>query len=171
MIALKVVLSGEVDLTIARVSYTPSRARVVDFSPRYYSDGTGLVTKDISKTHLADFAQSAIAVLENSSTIAALRHYLPDAELVGVESYQEALQILEAGQADAFAADSSLLTGWVQEHPQYKHLAFYLSGESLAIVMPKGLQYKELRGKVNQAISDWQQSGWLRQRADYWGLP
>jgi polar amino acid transport system substrate-binding protein len=42
--------------------------------------------------------------------------------------------------------------------------------QALAVVMPKGLQYKELRAKVNRAIADWKESGWLQERIEYWGL-
>ncbi|MEN9565215.1 MAG: glutamine-binding protein of glutamine transporter, partial [Cyanobacteriota bacterium] len=41
---------------------------------------------------------------------------------------------------------------------------------ALAIVMPKGLQYQELRTKVNRAIANWKKSGWLQERIEYWGL-
>ncbi|MBR8826382.1 MAG: transporter substrate-binding domain-containing protein [Gomphosphaeria aponina SAG 52.96 = DSM 107014] len=168
---LEIVMEGKVDLAIARVTLTASRNRLVDFSPYYYLDGTGLVTKSEQVKTLRDLATKKIAVLNNSSTIAVVNHELPNAQLIGVNSYQEALELLEAGKADGFAADQSLLTGWVQEYPQYRLLPQRLSGEALGIVMPKGLQYLELRSKVNEAIARWQKSGWLRERATYWGLP
>jgi polar amino acid transport system substrate-binding protein len=37
--------------------------------------------------------------------------------------------------------------------------------------MPKGLQYAQLHSRVNQAIAQWHQEGWLQERAEYWGLP
>ena len=100
-----------------------------------------------------------------------LRSALPRVRLIGVNSYQEALALLEAGGADAFAADNSLLAGWVQEYPNYRQLPVRLSARLLCVVMPKGLQYVKLRDRVNQAIARWQKSGWLRERAAYWGLP
>jgi polar amino acid transport system substrate-binding protein len=33
------------------------------------------------------------------------------------------------------------------------------------------MQYRELRTKINEAIVRWEKSGWLRERAIYWGLP
>ncbi len=168
---LDAVMTGTVDLTIARVTATASRFRLVDFSPYYYLDGTGLVTKDASVQQLKDLASGEIAVLNSSSTIAVVRNQLPNAQLVGVNSYEEALTLLEAGKTDAFAADNSVLTGWVQEYPQYRRLPVRLSGEALCVVMPKGLQYVDLRTRVDQAIARWRKSGWLQERATYWGLP
>lgn len=167
---LQVVLNDEVDLAIARVSVTTPRARIVDFSPYYYLDGTSIVTKNPEIKSIHGLTRSKIAVLKNSVTIAVLRNKLPQAKLVGVDSYQEALQLIETNQADAFAGDRSILTGWIQEYPTYKLLPERLSGAALAIVMPKGLQYKELRFQVNQAISRWRKSGWLDERIEYWGL-
>jgi len=167
---LKMVLEGKVDLAIARVTQTESRSRMVYLSIPYYLDGTGLITKDNSIRQLSDLATKKIALLKDSSTIAVVRHALPESQLVGVDSYQEALALLEDGSADAFAADRSVLTGWVQEYPQYQILPVWLSGEALSIVMPKGLQYNQLHRQVNEAITKWQAEGWLAERAAAWGL-
>ena len=120
---------------------------------------------------LSDLDRAEIAVLKDSSTIAIVQNQLPNAKLVGVDSYQEALNLLEMGATDAFAGDRTLLTGWVQEYPQYRQLAVKLSGEALCIVMPRGLQYQELHQQVDRAIALWQKSGWLQERVKYWGLP
>ena len=167
---LQVVLEDEVDLAIARVAVTTPRSRIVDFSPYYYLDGTGVVTKDTEINNLDGLTNSRIAVLENSATIAVIRNRLPNASLIGADSYQEALELIETNRADAFAGDRSVLTGWVQEYPSYKLLPERLSGAALAVVMPKGLQYQELREKVDRAIARWQESGWLEERIEYWGL-
>ena len=167
---LQVILEDKADIAIARVAVTTSRSRIVDFSPYYYLDGTGIVTKNIEINNIRGLNRSRIAVLNNSATIAVIRNQLPDATLIGADSYQAALELLETNQADAFASDRSILTGWIQEYPAYKLLPERLSGAALAIVMPKGLQYQELRSKVNRAIANWKKSGWLEERIEYWGL-
>lgn len=168
---LSVVLDKKVDFAIARVTATESRSRIVSFSVPYYLDSTVLVTKDASVQQLSDLAKQKVAVLNNSSTIAKVRYYVPNAELVGVNSYDEAREGIENNAAVAFAADASVLSGWVQQYPQYRLLAIKLSTEPLSVVMPKGLQYDELRRNVNQAIARYLAEGWLKQRSEYWGLP
>ncbi len=168
---LSVVLNGKVDLTIARVTATASRARIVSFSMPYYLDGTLLVTKDTSLQKLKDLSQQKIAVLKNSSTIANIKFYVPSAELVGVESYEEGRSLLERNAAIAFAADATVLTGWVQKYPEYRLIPIKLSTEPLSVVMPKGLQYDKLRREVNSAIANYLSTGWLQQRIAHWGLP
>ena len=168
---LNAVLAGKVDLAIARVTATESRTRLVSFSTPYYMDGIAFVTKDASVQRLSDIQQGKIALLYGSSTIAKVRYQLPTARLIGVASYQEARSLLESGGAVAFAADVSVLTGWVQEYPQYRIVPTLLSAEPLSVVMPKGVQYDDLRRRVNEAIDRWKTDGWLQQRAVYWGLP
>ena len=167
---LQVILEDEVDLAIARVAVTTPRSRIVDFSPYYYLDGTGIVTKNTEIENTDDLTQSRIAVLENSATIAVVRNRLPNATLIGADSYQQALELIETDRADAFASDRSILTGWVQEYPTYNLLPERLSGAGLAVVMPKGLQYRELRSQIDSAIAKWKKSGWLEERVEYWGL-
>ncbi|MGB5898037.1 MAG: transporter substrate-binding domain-containing protein [Geitlerinemataceae cyanobacterium] len=168
---LRVVMDGEVDLAIAGVTATESRARVVSFSSPYYLDGVTFVTSDAALQNLENLANRTVALLDGSSTLAAMRYFLPEAQLVGVESYPAAIALLEAGEADVFAADASILAGWVQEFPRYRLLPFQLSVEPLCVVMPKGLQYDELRRRVQGAIDGWEAEGWLREQAAYWGLP
>ncbi|MHC0064898.1 transporter substrate-binding domain-containing protein [Nostoc sp. UIC 10890] len=168
---LSVVLDKKVDFAIARITATESRSRIVSFSVPYYLDGTVLVTKDTSVQKLSDLAKQKIAVLNNSSTIAQVRYYVPNSELVGVNSYQEARDEIENNVVAAFAADASVLSGWVQEYPQYRLLPTKLSTEPLSVVTPKGLQYDEFRRSINQAIARYLEEGWLQQRSQYWGLP
>jgi len=167
---LKAVLNGDVDIAIAHVSQTPARSRLVVFSPYYYLARTAFVSKDEDIKQLQDIRSGKIAVLNESSTIAEVRFRLPQAQLVGVDSYQQALSLLEAGKAAAFAGDETVLTGWVQQYSQYHLLSQRIGGEALAVVMPKGLQYTALHQKVNQTIRQLRESGWLQQKAKEWGL-
>lgn len=168
---LPTVLSGQVDLAIARVTATESRSRLVSFSLPYYLDGTALVTKAPAIKRLADLNNRPIAALNGSSTIATVRYLVPNADLVGVDSYAAGYSLVESGKAVAFAADASVLSGWVKEYPQYRLLPTLLSAEPLCVVLPKGVQYDDLRRQVNSAIARWHSEGWLQQRAVYWGLP
>ncbi len=167
---LPVVFNHQVDLAIAGVTATESRSRIVSFSVPYYYDGAAIVTKNTSIQEIKDLEKRKIGVLNNSSTIRYLKYFIPSAELVGINSYAQAWKKIESNQVDAFAADFSVLSGWVQTYPQYRILPTKLSAEPLSVVMPKGLQYDELRRKVNEAIARYTVTGWLKERIEYWGL-
>ncbi len=167
---LKVVIDGTVDITIARVTITPNRSRVIDFSSSYYADGTGIITDRSNISKNRDLIGKKVAVLERSSTIASLQYIIPEAQLIGVNSYQQARDLLASGKVVAIAADRSLLVGWVRDNPSYHLLPDKLSVESLGIVIPKGTKYIPLLDLVNRSIASWQASGWLEERIRYWGL-
>jgi polar amino acid transport system substrate-binding protein len=168
---LAAVLDGHADLAIAHITATSLRSRLVSFSLPYYTDGTALVTKDPMVRSLTDLTHQTIAVLNHSSAVEVLRYRLPQATLVAVDSYDAAQTLLQQGGAIAFAADASVLTGWVQDLPAYRRLPEILTAEPLCIVIPKGIQYNDLRQRVNERLAQWQTDGWLRERATYWGLP
>lgn len=166
---LSIVINDEVDLVIANVIINPSRQRIVNFSIDYYFDSIAIITKK-NQLQLSNISTMRIAVLNNSATIDEIKSSFPNAKLIGVASYQEALSFLENNQADSFIGNLTILSGWVQEYPQYQILPPRLSGYPLGIVMPKGLQYQELRTKVNETIQQWKKEGWLEKRAKFWGL-
>lgn len=168
---LQIVIDEKVDFAIARVTVNSSRARIVAFSEPYYLDGTGFVTKNSAIRSEQELTNQTVAVLNHASTIATLKYRFPQLQLVGVDSYAAGKQLLESETAIAFAADASILAGWVQEFPEYRVLPFRVSTEPLAIVFPKGLEADQLRRSVDQLIRRWKAEGWLQQRANYWGLP
>ncbi|WP_066424459.1 transporter substrate-binding domain-containing protein [Anabaena sp. 4-3] len=167
---LPLVYNHQVDMAIARVTATESRSRLVSFSVPYYYDGTVIVTNNDSIKQLSDLKRQKIAILNHSSTIADIRYYIPEAKLVGVSSYAEAQDKIENQAVVGFAADASVLSGWVRENNQYRILPTKLSTAPLSVVMPKGLQYDEMRRKVNEAIASYIGKGWLKERIEYWGL-
>ena len=167
---LPLVFNQQVDLAIAGVTATESRSRIVSFSVPYYYDGAGIVTKNTAIQTLEDVSKRKIAILNHSSTIGYLKYFTPSAELVSVDSYAQGWEKIESNQVDGFAADLSILSGWVQVHPEYHILPTKLSAQPLSVVMPKGLQYDELRRNVNEAIARYTVTGWLKERIEYWGL-
>jgi polar amino acid transport system substrate-binding protein len=166
---LNAVISGRVDLAIAQITTTNSRSRLVEFSIPYYADGMSLVTKNLATT--SEITNQSIAVINGSSTAGEIKFRFPQAQLVLVNSYQGAKEMLDRGEAIAFAGDTSVLTGWVQTYPEYRLFSrLELYSNSLAIAMPKGDQYQDLRQQINILITRYQQEGWLQERIRYWGL-
>ena len=165
------VLDGEVDIAIAGIAATPMRQRIVNFSEPYYLDGTALITNNSSIQNLADLETAAIAVIEGSEAVSTTNYVLPEATLVGVSSYQTALEAIESGRVSAVAGDVTVMTGWIQEYPEYRLLPDLLTVEPLAVVTPKGNQYTTLRQFLDSTIVEWHEDGWLEERATYWGLP
>jgi polar amino acid transport system substrate-binding protein len=167
---LSAIWSDRVDLVVAHLTVTRNRSRLIDFTVPYYTDSTAVIVRRDTKN--AHFSQNgAIAVIKGSSTIAVLQYLAPKAQLIGVNSYQAGLEALQADKVQAFAGDNSALVQWLKEHPDFERVKGLTSSHSLAIALPRGLQYEDLRAKVLQAVEKWRKNGWLRERATYWGLP
>jgi polar amino acid transport system substrate-binding protein len=168
---LEAVVRGEVDLAIAQVGITRERSRWVNFSPPYYFDGTAVaVAKDPRWQSWSDLTSHPVAVLQGSAAILHLNALLPEAELIPVESYQDGVTILKEDLVVGFAADVTVLTGWVQMHPSYQVLG-PLSSVGLGVAMPKGIESSDLTRQVSQTVESLRTSGWLEDRIRYWGLP
>ncbi len=160
-----------VDLVIANLSIGVPRARAVDFSFPYLTVNQAVLLKRESTLRtLSDLQRVRLAVLSGSSNERAIRAFLPGAGLVPVASYQEGVQALETGRADGFAADGTVLGGWVQDRPAYRLLSSELDTSGLAVAMPRGLQNDSLRRWVNGQIERLLKQGWLAERARIWGL-
>ncbi len=168
---LAAVMNNEVDMAIAGVAVTPMRTRVVNFSLPYYLDGTALITQQSEIESITDLNHAAIAVINGSDAVPTLQYYLPQVLLQEVTSYQAALEASASGQVEAVAGDVTVLTGWVQEYPEYRLLPEVLTAEPLAIVLPKGTAHMSLLRFVNESIATWHQEGWLEEKATFWGLP
>ncbi|MGB3200112.1 MAG: transporter substrate-binding domain-containing protein [Nodosilinea sp.] len=168
---LLAVLEDRVDVAIAGVTLTPSRQRLVSFSPPYYLDGAGVLVRDSQLQSLEDLQRRQLGVLQGASTVAVVRYLLPQTSLTPVQSYSEALSRLSSGQIDGFAGDVTVLTGLQQVYNGYYLVPSLLSAEPLAIALPKGTQYTDLRTLVSETVLQWHQTGWLEDRATFWGLP
>lgn len=168
---LLAVLEDRVDVAIAGITQTPGRQRLVSFSPPYYLDGAAVLVRDPDRQSLEALQRRRLGVLQGSSTVAVVRYLLPQTTLAPLQSYQEALSRLSDGQIDGFAGDVTVLTGWQQVYDGYYLVPKLLSVEPLAIALPKGTQYTDLRTIVSETVLQWHQTGWLEDRATFWGLP
>lgn len=168
---LTVVTSGAVDLAIAHLTLTENRMRLVSFSEPYYRNGTGILTQNPRWNSLQTLYRQSVAVLQPSVTLAYLQSALPKAQLVGVSSYGAAQRLLETAQVQAMVGDRIVLLGLARHNPQYLFFSTQLTVQPLAIALPKGVQYEPLRNRVNAALRQWQQEGWLERQRQTWGLP
>lgn len=167
---LNALLTGQVDLVIAHLTPTADRRRLVQFSPVYHFSGTALITEQPDLARHTDWQDRRLGVIAHSSSIDIARSHLPRLELVPYPSYQAALLGTQQGEIDGFAGDSTVLSGWLQEHPSFQRVGPLLSASPLAIAFPKGQQHESLRQALQETLSQWQQSGNLRELAQTWQL-
>ncbi len=152
---LAAVISGQVDMAIAQISVTGSRARLVDFSEPYFVEETVVMgRKGTERSQLR-----RVAVLKGSSAIVALQQFLPQAERLGVASYEAAQQALVQRQVDGVAGDRLAWAAWLAAHPEWEILGKPIASWPMAIALPKGLQHSAWRSRVRQTLQTLRQEG------------
>lgn len=158
---------NRVDMVIAQMTVTGNRQRLVVFSPSYYTDRT--VILHAPQTNLATLPHPRVAVLQHSSNISVLQMTLPQAQPIAVSSYAEGFLALTARKVDGMILDGVASLPWLQQNPHFTaHPTPHFF--SLAIALPQGLQYAELRQKVTDTLALLKAEGWLSQRQQFWGL-
>ena len=110
--------AGKIDMLCGATTRTLSRAQIIGFTQSTFVTGGALLShKDAPIDHLEDLVGKRVAVVTNTTTIAALRGLLGelglDVEVVEVASTKEGADMLERKQVDAFAADEVVLIGQV----------------------------------------------------------
>ncbi|PZU97356.1 MAG: amino acid ABC transporter substrate-binding protein [Pseudanabaena sp.] len=167
---LLAIQKNQVDFTIAQITVTANRSRLVDFSLPYYTDSSVVIAKRIVAPQELEKAVN-IGVLKNSAAITVIQSRFPQASIIGVSSYLSGLEALREGKIQAFVGDRTSLWQWLSENPEYAVVGQPLAVHSLAIALPRGLQHLALRDQVFSIVDKWRKNGWLKERAKYWNLP
>ena len=138
------VASGKADMECGSSTATLGRMKEVDFSNFYFVESTGIVvTKASNIRAFSDMAGKKIAVAGGTTNeqaiIAQLKQQKIEATLISVKDGNEAVAMLESGNADGYASDKLLLVGARVKNPQaLVMLPDDLSVEPYAIVLPRG---------------------------------
>lgn len=102
--------SGKIDLIVASMSYTPDRAKVINFSTPYFNSGVRLLTEKGSP--IKDFAdlkgKTAITIKGTTASIW-MKKCLPDVTQQTYNQTSEAVTALTQDRGVAFAQDDTLL--------------------------------------------------------------
>lgn len=107
---------NKIDILCGATTRTLSRGEIVDFTQLTFVTGASFMTlknKNISN----NFAGKKIGVLQNTTTVDALKEILKetqtDAEIVLFKSTAEAVSALEKEKIDAYSADQIVLIGLI----------------------------------------------------------
>lgn len=178
--------SGELDMVIATYSITEDRKKKYDFSTPYYADYAAVMVQRSSMiTKPEDLAGCRIGVLKSSSTARDLAKHLAESGVIpefdetsfstvsfdgGVdfleyESYSAISDALEYGYIDAFAADHSILSGYINDERLV--LPGRFAQQDYAICTKKDSALSE---KVDEALQKRIGDGTLRGLLSKWGI-
>lgn len=147
--------SKQVDILVATMSVNEKRKLVMDFSTPYFSTSQKILVRGDSKiTHLSYFnTKGRLCVVLGTTGEKIIRLIAPNANVVGVKTYNEAFDYLKNGAVDAILGDDCLLKGIINRNKgDYKIINRAYSNEYYAVALRKTDDSKELLSAINSAI-------------------
>jgi polar amino acid transport system substrate-binding protein len=135
--------AGEVDIVMSGMAITTERAREVLFVGPYMVSGRSILTnsralaaidgpEDINRANLK------LAALEGSTSQRFIERYVPEAQLITVDDYEEAVQMVLNDTVDALVADMPICILSVLRYPDrgLVTLADPLTIEPIGVAVP-----------------------------------
>jgi polar amino acid transport system substrate-binding protein len=107
--------AGQIDVIMSSMSITEERAKVIDFSDKYYNTPTlMMVAKGSGLTPTPEaMAGKTIGVIVSTTQEAYVQAHYPDATLNSYQTPDESYSDLSAGRIDAVVSDSLVGNEWL----------------------------------------------------------
>jgi polar amino acid transport system substrate-binding protein len=162
------------DFDINEISYTPARAKVVDFSGSYYDVNQAIVvkkgTKIASAKSIADLKPYKLGVQIGTTSYQFIKDHIKPAHQPAVyDTNDAAVAALKNGQTDALVVDLPtafyVTAAQVPNSEILGQFATSATGEHFGMVFQKG---NSLVHCVDNALSELKSAGTLKQIQDKW---
>lgn len=140
--------NGEVDMVISGMAITPERSQTAAFVGPYMMSGKSMLTRDSVLARLSDSEDFnrgdltldlTLVALENSTSASFVSEGAPEAELVEVANYEEAVRMVIDGKADGMIADMPICILSALRYPE----AELVTLEQPLTVEPIGIALKQ----------------------------
>lgn len=163
--------SEEVDMIVATMSVTPARLQIMDFSDPYYIAGQSVLVKRGSEIKgLRDLNGKKAIIVFGTTGESSLRAAVPNVQIVGYKTYNEAVQGLKQNKAAAIVSDDTILIGLSLKDENLVLLPKRYSREPYAVAFRKGKESEDLVRVVNGVINDAARNGTLQKLQRDYGI-
>ncbi len=153
--------SGRIDVVINEVNMTEERALKYDFSDPYtYVHGALLVAANNEEIKSFDdiVGKKSAQNLASTWTTTAESY---GAEVVGVESMNQSVELLLAGRADCTLNAETAFGDYMKNHPEAEVKVAALSDSTVCSVVPVKKGNEKFLKAVNEALKEMRESGEL----------
>ena len=142
---LPTIASGKADIECGSTTNNEARRREVAFTVPHYITGTRFAVRaDSYIESLRELGGKKVVSTVGSTPLATVKRVndegLLGINVIGVQTFDEAIEMVEQGKADAFAMDDVLLYALIAERRQpekLKVIGKFLTIEPLAMILPK----------------------------------
>lgn len=162
-----------VDMVISGMAITPERSEQATFVGPYMMSGKSMLTRDsvlakVSESDEFNRAGLKLAALENSTSASFVREAAPEAELITVKQYDEAVAMVAEGEADGMIADMPVCQLYALRHPEAGLVTLErpLTVEPIGIAIDK--DDREFHNLVDNYLDSYTRIGLLEQLHKKW---
>ena len=166
-------VAGDVDIVMSGMAITPQRARRVSFVGPHLLSGRSILTNSralAAVEEAEDFDQSnlKLAALQNSTSERFIGRYLPDAQFVPIQSYDEGVQMVINDEVDALVADMFICMLSMLRYPNAGLLTLNepLTIEPLGIAVPR--DDRQFHGLIENFVNALEGTGILTELRQAW---
>ncbi len=151
---------GRIDMSVANMTHTRERDRVIDFSITYFFDGQKILAPVGKYTSHEDFVGQRIATMQGTTSEINIKNLLkelgdPDYErnVISFQRESEAFQALKMGSVAGWSTDSTILLGYAAQEPgKWELVGDFISDEPYGIGVPEN--DSAWRDAINFALQD-----------------
>lgn len=163
--------TGEVDIVISTITITPQREQVVNFSIPYDTAGQTILVKSNSQiSSMSDLNGENVGVIFGTTAEKNMKNLVPNANLLGFRSYDEAYNALKAGKINAVTSDDTILSRYAINDSSVKLLPKRYSKEPYGIAFKKGDSTVKLKEILDFAIEDLQRKNVIPRLKQKWNI-
>lgn len=168
---IRKLITHEVDILAATISITDQRQEILDFSIPYYAAGLAMMLPAKSNIiSLKELSGKKVIIVYGSTGEHSIKTVVPNVNVIGYKTYDEAYNALKSGTADALIADDTLLYRYTLSDPSVKLLPKRYSKEYYAVALRKDDASQRLLIRVNSVLQNLQSTGKLNILQKKWGI-
>lgn len=157
--------SGRFDTVINSVSITDERAEKYDFSDPYYYEARRVVVRADDDSIQAPEDLNGKKIATNATNAFLPWYEEQGAEIVGVDTSAEAIDLVLSGRADFLGTNVPVLNAYLDEHPDAKDKlkeAFVIPNSEDVIAIPVRKGETEFLDAINAALAELRADGTLK---------
>ena len=157
--------SGRFDTVINSVSITDERAEKYDFSDPYYYEARRVVVRADDDSIQAPEDLNGKKIATNATNAFIPWYEGQGAEIVGIDTSAEAIDLVLSGRADFLGTSVPVLNAYLDEHPDAKNKlkeAFVIPNSEDVIAIPVRKGETEFLDAINAALAELRADGTLK---------
>lgn len=158
--------SGRFDTVINSVSITDERAEKYDFSDPYYYEARRVVVRADDDSIQTPGNLKGKKIATNATNAFIPWYEAQGAEIVGIDTSSEAIDLVLSGRADFLGTSVPVLNAYLDEHPDAKDKlkeAFVIPNSEDVIAIPVRKGETEYLDAINAALAELREEGKLKE--------